>query len=229
MLGIAARISGVRSISMRSTFLRTVSSKSSGWPSRTYSRTSTAAVVSSSVIRDLTQVRPRCRICSGFSPGSFRRLPATALASQPATLFTAARCGPTRLHHAAQSVERECTHVSPALISGTANDSLFNPNRILAGLPSNFFVVNPGKRGGAFVFTNGGETAYDGLTIEFRRRFAKGLLVQANYTFSKALSNMYASNDDIFDQPATLREESGQPPWRDTVRHHASLQDQLHL
>jgi hypothetical protein len=90
-------------------------------------------------------------------------------------------------------------------ISGTANDSLFNPNRIAAGIPYNFFVVNPGKRGGAFVFTNDGETTYDGLTIEFRRRFAKGLLVQSSYTFSKALSNMYASNSDLFDQPSTLR------------------------
>jgi hypothetical protein len=92
------------------------------------------------------------------------------------------------------------------VIAGTANDSLFNPNRIAAGLPSNFFVVNPGKRGGAFVITNDGETTYDGLTFEFRRRFAKGLLVQSSYTFSKALSNMYASNSDLFDQPSTLRE-----------------------
>ncbi len=43
------------------------------------------------------------------------------------------------------------------------------------------------------------------MTIEFRRRFAKGLLVQSSYTFAKALSNMYANNDDLFDQPATLR------------------------
>jgi hypothetical protein len=93
------------------------------------------------------------------------------------------------------------------VIAGTANESLFNPNRIAAGLPINFFVVNPGKRGGAFVFTNEGESTYDGLTIEFRRRFAKGLLVQSSYTFSKALSNMYASNSDLFDQPATLRPE----------------------
>src|SRR6185503_8022766 len=57
-------------------------------------------------------------------------------------------------------------------IAGTANDSLFNPNRIAAGIPFNFFVVNPGKRGGAFLFTNDGETTYDGLTFEFRRRFA---------------------------------------------------------
>lgn len=91
------------------------------------------------------------------------------------------------------------------VIAGTANEALFNPNRIAAGIPINFFLVNPGKRGGAFLFTNDGETSYDGLTIEFRRRFAKGLLVQSSYTFSKALSNMYASNQDLFDQPATLR------------------------
>jgi hypothetical protein len=89
---------------------------------------------------------------------------------------------------------------------------LFNPNRIAAGIPYNFFVVNPGKRGGAFIFTNDGETTYDGLTFEFRRRFAKGLLVQSSYTFSKALSNMYASNSDLFDQPSTLR------PGRDIRR-----------
>ena len=93
------------------------------------------------------------------------------------------------------------------VIGGTANESLFNPNRIAAGIPINFFFVNPGKRGGAFLFTNEGETTYDGLTFEFRRRFAKGLLVQSSYTFSKALSNMYASNSDLFDQPSTLRPE----------------------
>ncbi|HSE16666.1 MAG TPA: carboxypeptidase-like regulatory domain-containing protein [Pyrinomonadaceae bacterium] len=98
------------------------------------------------------------------------------------------------------------------VIAGTANDSLFNPNRIAAGIPFNFFVVNPGKRGGAFLFTNEGETTYDGVTLEFRRRFAKGLLVQSSYTFSKALSNMYASNSDLFDQPSTLR------PGRDIRR-----------
>ena len=90
-------------------------------------------------------------------------------------------------------------------IGQTTNESLFDPNRIAAGIPYNYFFVNPGKRGGAFLFTNEGETTYDGLTFELRRRFAKGLLVQASYTFSKALSNMYASNSDLFDQPATLR------------------------
>jgi hypothetical protein len=93
------------------------------------------------------------------------------------------------------------------VIAGTTNEATFNPNRIAAGIPYNFFVVNPGKRGGAFIFPHEGETTYEGLTFEFRRRFAKGLLVQSSYTFSKALSNMYASNSDLFDQPATLRRE----------------------
>jgi len=35
---------------------------------------------------------------------------------------------------------------------------------------------------------------------------ADGLLIQANYTFGKALVNGYASNADLFDQPATLRD-----------------------
>ncbi len=94
-----------------------------------------------------------------------------------------------------------------ATIGGTANESLFNPNRIAAGIPINFFFVNPGKRGGAFLFTNDGETNFHGLTIEFRRRFAKGLLVQSSYTFSKAMANTFASNADLFDQPGTLRRD----------------------
>lgn len=86
-------------------------------------------------------------------------------------------------------------------IASTTNEATFNANRIAAGIPYNFFVVNPGKRGGAFLYGNGGQTWYDGLTIELRRRLAKGLLVQSSYTFSKALANTYASNSDTFDQP----------------------------
>jgi hypothetical protein len=82
---------------------------------------------------------------------------------------------------------------------------LFNPTRIAAGIPYNFFVVNPGKRGGAFLMQNGLQTWYDAFQIEFRRRLTAGLLVQTNYTFSKALANAYASNSDVFDQPGSLR------------------------
>lgn len=79
-------------------------------------------------------------------------------------------------------------------------------NAITAGLPANYFIVNPDYiGGGAFLVTNRGRSYYDGLTVEFRRRMAQGLLLNANYTFSKATSNMFASSLGVFYQPATLR------------------------
>lgn len=71
--------------------------------------------------------------------------------------------------------------------------------------PYNMFAVNAGKRGDSFLVNNTGQTWYDAVTVEFRRRFSRGLLVQGSYTFGKALSNTYASSSSVFDQPATLR------------------------
>ncbi|MGZ8844934.1 MAG: outer membrane beta-barrel protein [Pyrinomonadaceae bacterium] len=93
-----------------------------------------------------------------------------------------------------------------ATLNSTGNEATFNPNRVASGVPVNFFVVNQGKRGGAFLVDNNFQTWYDAVTVEFRRRMADGLLLQANYTFGKALVNGYASNADLFDQPVTLRD-----------------------
>jgi hypothetical protein len=71
--------------------------------------------------------------------------------------------------------------------------------------PYNMFAVNAGKRADPFLVNNTGQTWYDAVTVEFRRRFSRGLLVQGSYTFGKALSNTYASSSSVFDQPATLR------------------------
>jgi Carboxypeptidase regulatory-like domain len=84
---------------------------------------------------------------------------------------------------------------------------------ILAGLPSNIFLTNPnvpgtGGTSGAFVVDNSGSTAYDALQIEVRRRMSRGLLIQASYTFSKSLSNMYGTSGSVFYTPATLRNRS---------------------
>ena len=84
--------------------------------------------------------------------------------------------------------------------------SLFAANKIAAGFPANFWLVNPGKRGGAFIIDNSGQTWYDAVTVEFRRRMSRGLLTQVSYTFGKALVNNYASSSGVFDQPATLRD-----------------------
>jgi hypothetical protein len=94
------------------------------------------------------------------------------------------------------------------VFSGTTNEATFAPVRTTWGsqMPYNFWVVNPGKRGGAFEIGNGGQSWYDAATIEFRRRLSHGLLVQSSYTFGKALSNEYASSSVVFDQPATLRD-----------------------
>ena len=92
------------------------------------------------------------------------------------------------------------------ILNSTANEGSFLANRTAAGVPINFFVVNQGKRGGAFLIDNNSQTWYDAATIEFRRRLSHGLLIQANYTFGKALANGYASSSVSFDQPATIRD-----------------------
>ncbi len=70
--------------------------------------------------------------------------------------------------------------------------------------PYNMFLINAGKRGGAFIVDNGGQTYYDAFTLEYRRRMSAGLLFQGSYTFGKALANTYASSSGVFDQPNDL-------------------------
>ncbi len=71
--------------------------------------------------------------------------------------------------------------------------------------PANFFLANPGKLGGAFSIENNGRTWYDSLQVELRRRLSKGLLVQGNYTLSRAFTNAFASSGSVSGQPSTLR------------------------
>lgn len=65
------------------------------------------------------------------------------------------------------------------------NDATRRTNALNAGLPVNLFLVNPGLLGGASFTGNGGYNRYDSGVVEFRRRLAKGLLVQSSYTFAK--------------------------------------------
>jgi hypothetical protein len=45
--------------------------------------------------------------------------------------------------------------------------------------------------------------------VELRRRLSKGLLVQGNYVFAKAMTNFPVSSAAVFYQPPTLREING--------------------
>ena len=75
-----------------------------------------------------------------------------------------------------------------------ASDSTRRANALAAGLPSNFFYVNPTvMNGGAWLMSNGGFNYYDSMQIELRRRMSKGLMIQSNYTWSKALSSQRVS------------------------------------
>jgi hypothetical protein len=97
---------------------------------------------------------------------------------------------------------------APLTFGNSLSSTAFDNRRTGANalFPINHFLVNPGKRGGAFIVDNSGESSYDALTIEIRRRLSAGLLVQGSYTFGKALANTYASSSAVFDQPNTLRD-----------------------
>jgi hypothetical protein len=76
---------------------------------------------------------------------------------------------------------------------GDASDSRgFMANRAKAGLPANFFQVNPGVNG-AYYWDSSGWSSYDALSIELRRALSKGLLVQGSYVFDKALATFYGT------------------------------------
>jgi len=69
--------------------------------------------------------------------------------------------------------------------NGLIGNSTFRQNLITAGYPSNIFIANPDKIGGAFIRGNGGGTKYDSLQVELRRRLNKGLLIEGNYVLGK--------------------------------------------
>jgi len=66
-------------------------------------------------------------------------------------------------------------------------------NAIAAGLPANFFVVNPDVNNASFV-TNGGATSANSLQAEFRKRLSSGIAFSTSYTFGKAYTeNRYSA------------------------------------
>jgi hypothetical protein len=94
-------------------------------------------------------------------------------------------------------------------------------NATVPGLPANFFVANP-NAAGITLLNNNSMSNYHSLQAEVRRRLSKGLQFQADYTFSKALTDArdaYGSQSDLTSF-RTLRN-----PGLDYAR---SNQDQTH-
>ena len=63
-----------------------------------------------------------------------------------------------------------------------------NRENVALGIPANFFVANPNANG-ITLLGNDSMSNYNSLQAEVRRRFSGGLQFQADYTFSKALTN----------------------------------------
>jgi hypothetical protein len=69
--------------------------------------------------------------------------------------------------------------------NGLMGNATFRANAARAGIPANYFVVNPDLLGGAFITTNSGESRYNSLQLELRRRYADGLQFQMSYVFGR--------------------------------------------
>jgi hypothetical protein len=76
-------------------------------------------------------------------------------------------------------------------VTGAANDlygdATRRANAIAAGLPRNFFVMNPQVDSANIMRATGG-SRYHSMQIEYRRRLSKGLLVNASYTYARTFS-----------------------------------------
>jgi hypothetical protein len=79
-----------------------------------------------------------------------------------------------------------------AAASTIAANQTYYSNMVRAGLPVNFWRVNPDVTN-ATVVTNGGDTRYDALQLIFNRRYVDGLQVQTNYTYGKGYQDDFYS------------------------------------
>ncbi|MGH9937632.1 MAG: hypothetical protein ACREAM_15395, partial [Blastocatellia bacterium] len=83
-----------------------------------------------------------------------------------------------------------------------ANSPTYRATR--AALAPNFFLANP-NAAFARALTNNSFSTYHSLQLEVRRRMSKGLQLQANYTFSKALTDTDGNVQNTLESFNTLR------------------------
>jgi hypothetical protein len=92
-----------------------------------------------------------------------------------------------------------------------ATSNIYRASRELAanGIPANFFVANPNSFGSRLL-TNDSMSNYHSLQVELRRRFTGGLMFQADYTFSKALTDApdaVGNNQNTLENFRTFRDK----------------------
>ena len=80
------------------------------------------------------------------------------------------------------------------------------PQANVAGpYPINFFLLNPFVAGRLNFVDDTGQSSYNGLQVQFRQRLANGLNWNANWTWSKSMTNLPADNQNQSVDFLTLR------------------------
>ncbi len=104
---------------------------------------------------------------------------------------------------------------NPNVNSGTANAAIDldgtlarRQNALAAGLPANFFVVNPDANN-VNVFDSGASSDYHALQLEIRRRLSKGLQINGSYQYATESGSSFLG----------FRYGRVMNPTNDTVRH----------
>jgi Carboxypeptidase regulatory-like domain/TonB dependent receptor/TonB-dependent Receptor Plug Domain len=89
--------------------------------------------------------------------------------------------------------------------NGLIGNATFRGNAGTAGLPANFFLVNPEVLGGTTITGNGGYTRYDSIQIEARKRLSHGFQIDGSYVYGKA----YESSRYSFRLPRSRTLQTG--------------------
>jgi Carboxypeptidase regulatory-like domain/TonB dependent receptor/TonB-dependent Receptor Plug Domain len=90
--------------------------------------------------------------------------------------------------------------------NGLVGNATFRTNAATAGVPANFFLVNPDLLGGATVRSNQATTSYNALQLELRQRLSQGLQFQLSYVFDHGYNSTFFG----FRSPQQMRRTTGQ-------------------
>lgn len=156
-------------------------------------------------------VNPSCGL-SGFPACSFA--PGSAPGTVPLPIFSAFFTGATAANSFLNTTF--ISHLTNNNVGSIASSLQWsnvyraareNPAN---GIPANFFVANPNALASRLL-TNDSKSDYHSMQVEVRRRFSAGLMFQADYTFSKALTDApdaQGNNQSTLENFRTLRDKS---------------------
>ncbi len=122
---------------------------------------------------------------------------------------------PTRYSSAFASTTwtQHLSNFNPAPLTAATNldnDATRRANARTAGLPSNFFVMNPAVSS-ANIMRSAAGSRYNAIQVQYRRRLSRGLLVNASYTYSRR----YGSSLLTIHQPRLYLQDAGVPhAWK---------------